>query len=177
LKLGLTVSQATVSKYMLNFKWRIGSPKSGQSHGYQTQSTAGSAEGINGVLVRIGLHGCVLPSAPARDWDYPPRWVANEGIRALDFVRLAKVEGLKSVETPARILTSQQVEDLLRNNGPIWCAGDLDGVGHVVVLTGIDGQTVFINDPNPAKKARIETLAWFNEKLARVPNCMMYMPA
>ena len=107
----------------------------------------------------------------------PAKWVANQGIGVSDFVRLAQVEGLKSLVTPARILTSQQLEVLLQNNGPIWCAGLWDGVGHVVVLTGIDGQTVYINDPNPAKKARIETLAWFNQKLARVPNCMMYMPA
>jgi ABC-type bacteriocin/lantibiotic exporter with double-glycine peptidase domain len=107
----------------------------------------------------------------------PEKWVANRGIGLADFVRLAQAEGLKSVLTPAGDLTPQHLEVLLRNNGPIWCAGRWDGVPHIVVLTGIDGQTVYINDPNPAKGARVETLAWFNQKLDRIPNCLMYMPA
>ena len=45
------------------------------------------------------------------------------------------------------------------------------------MLTGVDGETVCINDPNPRKGARVETVSWFNQKLDRVPNCMMYMPA
>jgi len=107
----------------------------------------------------------------------PAKWVANEGIGLADFVRLAQTEGLKSILTPASNLTSQQLEVILRNNGPIWCAGHWDGVPHIVVLTGVDGQKVYINDPNPAKRARVETLAWFNQKLHRGQNCMMYMPA
>jgi ABC-type bacteriocin/lantibiotic exporter with double-glycine peptidase domain len=95
----------------------------------------------------------------------PAKWVSNQA------------EGLKSILTPASNLTSQQLEVILRNNGPIWCAGYWDGVPHIVVLTGVDGQKVYINDPNPAKRARVETLAWFNQKLHRGQNCMMYMPA
>jgi ABC-type bacteriocin/lantibiotic exporter with double-glycine peptidase domain len=106
----------------------------------------------------------------------PEKWAPNQGIGLADFVSLAQAEGLKSVLTPAGKLTAQQLEVLLRNHGPIWCAGKWDGVGHIVVLTGVDNQTVYINDPNPAKGARTETLSWFNAKLDRVPNCMMYMP-
>ena len=93
-----------------------------------------------------------------------------------DFVQLAQSEGLKPILAPAAQLTAQQLEVLLRNDGPLWCAGLWDGVGHVVVLTGVDGQTTYINDPNPAKGKRVETVAWFNAKLARVPNSLMYMP-
>src|SRR5271155_531066 len=107
----------------------------------------------------------------------PDKWIPNRGIGLADFIRLGQAEGLKTVLTPTGNLTSQQLETLLRNCGPIWSAGRWDGVPHIVVLTGIDGSTVYINDPNPAKRARVETLEWFNQKLDRVPNCMMYMPA
>jgi ABC-type bacteriocin/lantibiotic exporter with double-glycine peptidase domain len=106
----------------------------------------------------------------------PDKWIPNNGIGLVDFARLAAVEGLKATTTPTGNLTAQQIEVLLRNFGPIWCAGRWDGVPHIVVLTGIVGTTVYINDPNPAKRKRVETLDWFNKKLDRVPNCMMYMP-
>lgn len=107
----------------------------------------------------------------------PDKWEPNRGIGLADFIRLAQAEGLKSIVTPGGSLTPQQLETFLSNYGPIWCAGRWDGVPHIVVLTGVDGQTVYINDPNPAKGKRTETLAWFNQKLDRVPNCMMYQPA
>ena len=107
----------------------------------------------------------------------PDKWAPNRGIGLADFARLAQAEGLKSMLTPGSQVTAQQLETFLGNYGPIWCAGRWDGVPHIVVLTGVDGQTVYINDPNPARGKRIETLAWFNQKLDRVPNCMMYQPA
>jgi Papain-like cysteine protease AvrRpt2 len=56
-------------------------------------------------------------------------------------------------------------------------AGQWDGVGHIVVLTGVDGNNVYINDPNPRKGRRIETVEWFNQKLDRgVRGCLMYSP-
>lgn len=106
----------------------------------------------------------------------PDKWVPNAGIGLADFVRLAQVEGLKSIMTPGGNLTAQQLEVLLRNNGPLWCAGRWDGVPHIVVLTGVDDTSVYINDPNPVVRARVQTIEWFNMKLDRVPNCMMYMP-
>ena len=65
----------------------------------------------------------------------------------------------------------------MQRSGPIWCAGRWDGVPHIVVLTGVDDKSVYINDPNPSRRQRVETLSWFNSKLDRVPNRMMYMPA
>ena len=107
----------------------------------------------------------------------PKKWEANQGLQVNQFILLAEAEGLRPAKSPSGNLTAQQLEVLLRNCGPIWCAGSWDGVGHVVVLTGVDGQTVYINDPSPYKKARKETLDWFNQKLWRFPKCMMYMPA
>lgn len=107
----------------------------------------------------------------------PDRWVANSGIGLADFVLLAKNEGLVAINSPSAALTEQQLEVMLRNYGPLWCAGQWDGVGHIVVLTGVDSGNVYINDPNPAVGKRVETIAWFNQKLDNhVPGCLMYKP-
>tara|TARA_B100000315_G_scaffold20387_1_gene18008 strand:+ start:385 stop:756 length:372 start_codon:yes stop_codon:yes gene_type:complete len=107
----------------------------------------------------------------------PDKWNANTGINLNDFIRLAQVEGLVSIRSPILILREQQLEVLLRNKGPIWCAGRWDGVPHIVVLTGVENGKVYINDPSPIKGRRVETLAWFNQKLDKhVQNCMMYKP-
>lgn len=105
----------------------------------------------------------------------PEKWKSNNGIGLADFVALAKTEGLTAIKSPSGDLTEQQLTTFLRNCGPLWCAGQWDGVGHIVVLTGADGGNVYINDPNPAKKRRVETLAWFNQKLDKhVAGCLMY---
>ncbi len=107
----------------------------------------------------------------------PEKWKANNGIKVSDFIKLAQAEGLKSVQSPAIALTEQQLEVVLRNCGPVWCAGMWDGLPHIVVLTGVENGKVFINDPSPSKKQRVETLAWFNEKLCNnIKGCMMYQP-
>jgi hypothetical protein len=42
------------------------------------------------------------------------------------------------------------------------------------VLTGVDGGTVFFNDPDQGVK-KSGTIAWFNEKLSNsLPGCLMY---
>ena len=104
----------------------------------------------------------------------PKKWAANKGIQVNDFISLAKVEGLYPIHTMESDFTSQQLETYLRNYGPIWCAGYWDGVGHIIVLTGIEGTKLFINDPNPARGKRTESLQWFNQRLARETNAMMY---
>ncbi len=107
----------------------------------------------------------------------PEKWKANTGINIPSFVALAKGEGMTAVRLPSKQYTEQQLETILRNYGPVWCAGRWDGVPHIVVLTGVDKGKVYINDPNPAKGKREETLEWFNQKLdSHVPNCMMFKP-
>ena len=106
----------------------------------------------------------------------PKTWTKNQGISPSQFPKLAAKEGLKSILTPAGDLTSQHLEVFLRNNGPVWSAGRWYGFPHIVVLTGIDGDTVYINDPD-GPRAKSGSVAWFNEKLARdVTPCLMYMP-
>lgn len=108
----------------------------------------------------------------------PKKWAENNGINIPDFVRLAQTEGLKALTSPTGSLSEDELAGLLRKNGPLWCAGQWDGVGHIVVLTGVDGGNVYINDPNPSVKQRVETVAWFNTKLDNhVPGCLMSSPA
>lgn len=105
----------------------------------------------------------------------PAKWNTNNGINIPDFVTLAQAEGMKTVNHAKVAFSEAQLETILRKHGPIWCAGQWDGAPHIVVLTGISDGNVYINDPNPAKLKRTETLAWFNTKLdMAVPNCMMY---
>ena len=108
----------------------------------------------------------------------PERWAANTGIGIADFVRLAKAEGLSSIPFPAwSTLSARLLEMVVGYCGPIWCAGQWDGVPHIVVLTGVADGNVYINDPAPCTVGarRIETAAWFRERLdSHVRNCMLY---
>ena len=106
----------------------------------------------------------------------PNKWIINNGILTTEILKLAKSEGLNTIHTTNSNFTEKQLESFLKLKGPIWCAGKWDNVGHVVVLTGIENGLVYLNDPNPAKKRRVETLDWFNEKIFKGQNGMMYMP-
>ncbi|MGH7617011.1 MAG: papain-like cysteine protease family protein, partial [Gemmatimonadaceae bacterium] len=94
-----------------------------------------------------------------------PVYDANTGlsVSVQSFITLAKTTGLKPL--PAKnTYSNDDLFALLRDSGPLWCAGTWYGAGHVIVLTGIDGGTVFLNDPDGAQR-KTGTLAWFNEKL------------
>jgi ABC-type bacteriocin/lantibiotic exporter with double-glycine peptidase domain len=92
-------------------------------------------------------------------------WSANSGINvsATDFVRLARAVGLKPVPRQ-HMYTSADLIGMLRKYGPLWCAGEWYGAGHVVVLTGVDGKMVHINDPDKGMQ-KIQEVSWFNQKL------------
>ncbi len=97
----------------------------------------------------------------------------STGLFPQEFVTLAGKVGMQAL--PVRNTHSEaDLADLLRNHGPLWCAGYWYGVGHVIVLTGVSPGKVYLNDPDGAR-AREGTIAWFNEKLATsVPGCLMY---
>jgi ABC-type bacteriocin/lantibiotic exporter with double-glycine peptidase domain len=108
----------------------------------------------------------------------PDKWKANRGITPADFVDLAKAEGMSPVRFRAGSMSEGELESLLKSYGPLWCAGHWDGVGHIVVLTGVEGGKVFINDPSPYQGQRVETLSWFDHRLdKRLSGCLMYSPA
>ena len=106
----------------------------------------------------------------------PEEWSANEGLTYGDLIRLANSEGFRAIMTPAGALTAQQLEIFLRNNGPILCVGTWFGFHHAIVLTGVWGDQVYFNDPAGGRR-KTGTIAWFNQKLTRRTNTLMYMPA
>lgn len=103
-----------------------------------------------------------------------PVYEANTGlsVTAQAFITLASKTGLQRL--PAQnTYSNDDLFKLLRDKGPLWCAGVWYGFGHVIVLTGIDGGTVHLNDPDGAKR-KTGTLAWFNEKLLNgLDGCVM----
>ncbi|MGH8175990.1 MAG: papain-like cysteine protease family protein [Steroidobacter sp.] len=102
-----------------------------------------------------------------------PVYTDNKGITPAAFVTLAKKVGLSDLP----VKTTHDNADLfkyLRDRGPIWCAGFWYGFGHIIVLTGVDGGTVYFNDPDQGVK-KTGTIAWFNEKLSNsLAGCLMY---
>jgi cysteine protease avirulence protein AvrRpt2 len=103
-----------------------------------------------------------------------PVYTANTGLPVSPqaFIVLAEKTSLKALPTR----TTYSNADLyasLKQCGPLWCAGYWYGFGHVIVLTGIDGGTVYLNDPDQAQK-KTGTLAWFNDKLIKVAGCIRY---
>ena len=103
-----------------------------------------------------------------------PVYEANTGLSVSvpAFITLTKKTGLMRLASQ-NTYSSGDLFGLLRDNGPLWCAGVWYGFGHVIVLTGIDGGQVFLNDPDRAQR-RAGTLAWFNEKLLNgLDGCIM----
>ncbi len=103
----------------------------------------------------------------------PEKWRTDSGINFYDMVRLAGEEDFAEVKTPIKNFTSLELATLLDKYGPLWCAGVWDGFNHVVVLTGVVDDTVYINDPSPSQGQRVETLEWFNDKRSRYFNNVM----
>jgi hypothetical protein len=103
-----------------------------------------------------------------------PVYTANTGlpVSAQAFIVLAEKTSLKAL--PGKnTYSNADLYASLKQCGPLWCAGYWYGFGHVIVLTGIDEGTVYLNDPDRAQK-KTGTLAWFNDKLIKVAGCIRY---
>lgn len=86
--------------------------------------------------------------------------------------KLGEKVGLKSLPMKTAY-TQSDLYVYLRKYGPIWAAGRFGGGGHVIVLTGVDDDYVYFNDPwEPMRKKA--SLAWFNQKLFKYPKSLMY---
>jgi hypothetical protein len=115
----------------------------------------------------------------------PRAWEADHGISISAFPRLAAVEGLVPVPLPSgtHAANNYDVFQWLLHYGPLWAAGDWYGFGHVIVITGIESDTVHINDPDDqiggdAGRRGTETVTWFNDHLWwDVASSLMYKPA
>lgn len=99
----------------------------------------------------------------------------EKAISPAQFVMLAERVGLKKIKIGKfDALTAQDLEGYLTKYGPIWCAGFWFGVGHIIVLTGVENNNIYFNDPDGGVK-KMRTVAWFNSKLSKnVDGCMMY---
>jgi ABC-type bacteriocin/lantibiotic exporter with double-glycine peptidase domain len=102
------------------------------------------------------------------------KWSGNSPVVMSDFVGLAQKTGLQAVRPRPASYDSSKLEQLLRNYGPLWCAGFWYGPGHIIVLTGVNGNNVYLNDPDNGVK-KTGTLSWFNSKIANnLDGCVMY---
>jgi|SRR5579883_1958033 len=96
----------------------------------------------------------------------------NKPVTPADFIRLAKTVGMQEV-TRSTTYTSDGLKSLLTDNGPLWCAGYWYGPGHIIVLTGVDGETIYLNDPDGGVR-KTGLISWFNTKLANsLAGCLM----
>lgn len=96
----------------------------------------------------------------------------NQGLSAQAFITLAKTVGMRAIPNK-KIWSAANLWLALRDHGPLWCAGHWYGSGHVVVLTGVDGDNIAFNDPDGGVK-KSGTVSWFNTKLANgIEGCMM----
>lgn len=86
-----------------------------------------------------------------------------------EFITLAKNVGMTGLPV-AKSYTADDLSALLTASGPLWCCGLWYGPCHVIVLTGIDGGTVYLNDPDRGVK-KTGTLSWFNDKLYSSAYC------
>ena|SRR6202035_151858 len=103
-----------------------------------------------------------------------PVYTGNTGLAATPqaFITLANTVGMKPLANQ-NTYDSDDLESLLKANGPAWAAGYWFGFGHVIVITGIDGGTVYFNDPDQGVR-KTGRLDWFNSKLAtQIAGCLM----
>lgn len=104
-----------------------------------------------------------------------PVYDADKGLstNAQALIVMARTTGLAELPTK-NTYSNADLYALLKQCGPLWCAGTWYGFGHVIVLTGVDAGTVFLNDPDRGVKKQ-GTLDWFNQKLMNaLPGCLMY---
>jgi hypothetical protein len=107
----------------------------------------------------------------------PETYSANNGIGPAQFIDLAKAMGLRTTTRVNQTYSWIYLDDLLRNHGPIWAAGQWNGANHIIVITGVDpGGLVLVNDPAfPAPVVR--DIAWFNDRIDKnVDIPLMYLP-
>jgi len=101
-------------------------------------------------------------------------YVQNTGLTASvqSLITLAQMTGLDRLPSK-NSYSADDILAFLRGRGPLWCAGLWYGEGHVIVLTGISGGMVYLNDPDRGVRKE-GTVAWFNEKLMTgLTGCVM----
>ena len=98
------------------------------------------------------------------------------GLNDRQFSELAEGNGLRPV--PTRLgdrWTPQELEGLLRHYGPLWCAINRGGSGHVVVVCGIDS-TDQVEVMDPERGRVLWHIDMFNGLLSPSPHALLYAP-
>jgi cysteine protease avirulence protein AvrRpt2 len=107
----------------------------------------------------------------------PNEYAANNGIGAQQFIDLAADIGLETLPRVNQCFGWQFVDDALRRFGPLWAAGQWNGVNHIVVISGVDSDgTLYVNDPAfPTPVVR--DIEWFNDRIDKTVTIpLMYLP-
>ena len=105
----------------------------------------------------------------------PKVWEANKGLFSVG--PLIEAEQLRVVPRPSNEHKADKfmIFRWLSDYGPIWCAGNWNGVPHVIVLTGIIADFIAINDP--AKGSDVMGVEHFNKRLDWADTrCMLWAP-
>ena len=112
----------------------------------------------------------------------PQVWQDDTGVTTAQKSALARAEGLSLFPLPrTKRFTNGNLYAGLKQAGPLWCDGDWDGgSAHAIVMTGIDGDTLYFNDPWPVNRGvrdRRMSLGDFNRYLYWADdNCILYQP-
>lgn len=107
----------------------------------------------------------------------PADYESNQGLTAEQFIDLARDIGLDTLPQVNQTFSWLFIDNNLGAYGPIWAAGQWNGVNHIVVITGVDeDDTLYVNDPAFGDPV-VRNMAWFNTRIDKdVPVPMMYLP-
>ena len=107
----------------------------------------------------------------------PQEFTNDQGLQPEQFIALARDLGLDTLPHVNQSFSWRFIDDNLQSYGPIWAAGQWNGVNHIVVITGVDENgTLYVNDPAFGAPV-VHDMAWFNAKIDKnVDIPMMYLP-
>jgi ABC-type bacteriocin/lantibiotic exporter with double-glycine peptidase domain len=106
----------------------------------------------------------------------PQDFTNDQGLQPEQFIALAREIGLDTLPQVNQTFSWRFIDDNLQYYGPIWAAGQWNGVNHIVV-SGVDEDgTLYVNDPAFGSPV-VREMAWFNARIDKnVPIPMMYLP-
>lgn len=107
----------------------------------------------------------------------PAEYDDNQGIEASEFIDLARDMDLETLPQVNQSFSWRFIDDTLQNYGPIWAAGQWNGLNHIVVITGVDSDgKLYVNDPAFGLPV-VRDMSWFNARIDKnVSIPMMYLP-
>ncbi|MFK4534312.1 hypothetical protein ABIA00_002495 [Bradyrhizobium ottawaense] len=104
----------------------------------------------------------------------PSVWRPDVGLNGYQFDWLARSEGLDRLVEPVDGFKRDFIAETLETRGPIWAALHLpSGEPHVIVLTGLEANTLYYNDPwEPERKLIDFPVFQFNELFVKNPDLL-----